>query len=776
MATIEQFLSDKPLLRAGGVLVVTCFLTMITTLFVVKQGVVAYYTPANAFLLAAFLLFPRDRWQVLAGGIGLFLPVYLFKMVPTSSELSRLLLSITTAATFAITPYLIAQLVLKLSRGDELFKSGRQILLLLAVCLAAYPLISLPNHLFLLPKFSDAKFTGVLQFWSVLGVVSSSNAFLTTPLIVFLVTGRYLKLSRMRLLGFGAAVLLTLGVLSLHYLVDDQTSWMYPKTYLFFPLVAWCCFMLTPFWMLLYCLLLFIGISEVAFDGMFFWTGENPWQTVVQLQLFNCMITFVSFVMCLAIYQRNEYAEKFRQMSERLSLMVADKTRELNEKNDWLAKELKKKTQLQMRLSKVAYTDQLTDLPNKNSAFNDFTKHYPNWFVLIGIDNFKQVNDAFGHKSADVILREVGQLIYKSVGKNGMVYRWTGDEFLISIKDADQSFVEAVVRNVQSSFRDSISVGGNTAKISLSFGLAHKETKAAVTDILAHCAAALAQVKSRGRNNLYVYDDAIRANESKFVKIQSELDQGVENHEFCAFFQAIFDTKRRRVVGFEALMRWLDDRNKVRYSPYEFIPVAEQSGQIVTLGNQMIMDAVRQVSDWKRDYDFKAEVSINVSPVQFFSDSLVHVLMECVDAYSVDPSQIKLEITESLFVNDSKNVLEKLNLFKKKGFKLSLDDFGTGYSSLAYIQDYPFDYIKIDKCFIDNVVESSRNQALVMAVLSLAHKLGMEVVAEGVENKEQADYLTGIGVDLLQGYFYSKPLPPAQILGAFIRPQSMAQR
>jgi EAL domain-containing protein (putative c-di-GMP-specific phosphodiesterase class I) len=221
------------------------------------------------------------------------------------------------------------------------------------------------------------------------------------------------------------------------------------------------------------------------------------------------------------------------------------------------------------------------------------------------------------------------------------------------------------------------------------------------------------------------------------------------------------------------LMRWIGPNGQPVFFPDQFIPIAERSGLIIALGKEMIETAITRVAEWNKSYKFTRDLAINLSPLQFHDDSLIQDIEKIVLRVGVDPAIIKFEITESLFVHEGEYVLGKLQELKSMGFRLSLDDFGTGYSSLAYLQNYPFDIIKIDKCFVDDVVESKKSRALIKAVFILAQDLGMKIVAEGVETEEQAHCLSMMGIDYLQGYYFSRPLPANQIEGTYTSKISM---
>ena len=278
---------------------------------------------------------------------------------------------------------------------------------------------------------------------------------------------------------------------------------------------------------------------------------------------------------------------------------------------------------------------------------------------------------------------------------------------------------------------------------------------------------AMQRAKMRGGNRAVMYEKSMNTDDTQFFRVHSLMQEGITQHQFIPHFQPIYDPQKEEIVGYEALMRWIDDSGKTVFFPDQFIPIAERSGLIVELGKEMIATAISHIADWNKTYSARRDLAINLSPLQFHDDNLVSDIERIVKIYDIEPSLIKFEITESLFVHEGDYVLKKLKELKSLGFSLSLDDFGTGYSSLAYLQNYPFDIIKVDKCFVDDVLQSQKSKALIKAVRLLAADLGMKIVAEGVETEQQADCLAMMGVDFLQGYYYSKPLPANEIAEAY---------
>ncbi|MFT7246247.1 MAG: diguanylate cyclase (GGDEF)-like protein [Candidatus Azotimanducaceae bacterium] len=447
-------------------------------------------------------------------------------------------------------------------------------------------------------------------------------------------------------------------------------------------------------------------------------------------------------------------------------MMPLYKARQLNEMNHQLLRELAQSNQLKEELSRLAYTDRVTNLPNREAflvelkMIGDMGNH---WIGLLGLDFLKSINDSMGLEYGDQLLRAVGQRLGELAIPKLKVFKWTGDEFMVLGFAPSETHIGRQLEACARAFDSPYDIHGSPVKITRSTGataLARHET---IDSALKAVNAALHKAKIRGGNRTELFRESMAAVETEFFQVHSMMQEGIRRRQFTPYYQPIFDPKSETFVGYEALMRWIGSNGQSVFMPDQFIPIAERSGLIVDLGKEMISTAVRNLHEWNLLHGSGRGLSINLSPLQFHDENLVADIDNIVSEYDVDPSLIKFEITESLFVHESGYVLSKLQDIKSIGCQLALDDFGTGYSSLAYLQKYPFDQIKIDKCFIDNILESSKSRALIKAVRILSTDLGMNLVAEGVETEQQADCLTAIGVDYLQGYYFSRPMPTEQI-------------
>ena len=447
-------------------------------------------------------------------------------------------------------------------------------------------------------------------------------------------------------------------------------------------------------------------------------------------------------------------------------LMPLYKSRQLNEMNHQLLRELALSNQLKEELSRLAYTDRVTNLPNREQfmvdlkLIEDLSNH---WLALVGIDCFKPVNESMGHEKGDQLLRAVGQRL-ADVDIPGMrVYKWTSDEYLVLGASQNETEIGRHLEALARAFDAPFEVNGTPIKITRSTGATQAARHETIDSAIKAVSSALQKAKLRGGNRTETFSDVYPEVEVEFFHVHSMMQEGMKRHQFTPFYQPIFDPKTELFVGYEALLRWIDGNGNPVFVPDQFIPIAERSGLIIDLGKEMIGTAVGNLQDWSSLHGGGRDLAINLSPLQFHDENLVKDIEDIVQKHNVDPSMLKFEITESLFVHDGDYVLERLQELRALGCRLSLDDFGTGYSSLAYLQRYPFDQIKIDKCFVDSVLESSKSRALIKAVRILSSDLGMNLVAEGVESAEQADCLTMMGVDLLQGYYFSHPVPMEQI-------------
>ena len=442
------------------------------------------------------------------------------------------------------------------------------------------------------------------------------------------------------------------------------------------------------------------------------------------------------------------------------------KNHKLNEINHQLLRDLAVSHQVREDLSRLAYIDRVTGLPNREQFMVDI-KMYRDlsnyWIALSGIDCFKPVNDSLGLESGDELLREVGQGIANLNILGTRVYRWIGDEFLMLGFSEQESDIEEKIELCDLIFQRPIEVNHSRVRITRSTGITQLRDHDTIDAAISSVSIAMQKAKKLGGNRVVFYDRSLDVDQTHFFKVHSMIQEGITRHQFVPHYQPIFDPRREEYVGYEALMRWIDTASKTIFDPNQFIPIAERTGLIVELGKQMITAAVADIARWNAVFKIERDLSINLSATQFHDENLISDIDRITRQSEIDPCLITFEITELLLVNGGEKVLGKLQDLKAMGCRLSLDDFGTGYSSLAYLQKYPFDIIKVDRCFVEDVVYSTKSKSLINALRLLATDLGMKITAEGVETQDQSDCLAMMGVDYLQGFYFSKPIPASDI-------------
>ena len=417
---------------------------------------------------------------------------------------------------------------------------------------------------------------------------------------------------------------------------------------------------------------------------------------------------------------------------------------------------------------KQANFDALTSLPNRQ-MFHDRLQSEAHAsdalgkrmaLMLIDLDRFKEVNDSLGHDKGDVLLMEAAKRIRSCVSQSDTVARLGGDEFTVILPKLDTTDNVGTVANaIIGKLAQPFALGGDEAFISASVGITVYPNDATELDILfKNVDQAMYAAKNAGRNRVGYFTQALRVSAEKRLRLTNDLRAAIAGSQFQLYYQPIVDLATGEIAKAEALIRWFHpERGMV--SPTEFIPLAEETGLIVPIGDWVFREAVQQAKQWRTQINAAFQISVNMSPVQIRQDSLVcehwseHLAQEGLPGQS-----IAVEITEGLLLDAELN--EKLLTFRDAGVRVSIDDFGTGYSSLAYLKRFDIDYLKIDRSFVHNVGADADNQALCEAMVVLAHKLGLSVIAEGVETTAQRDFLRGIGCDLAQGFLYSPPVPP----------------
>ena len=416
----------------------------------------------------------------------------------------------------------------------------------------------------------------------------------------------------------------------------------------------------------------------------------------------------------------------------------------------------------------MAYNDLLTGLYNRNYFIKLLSEYVrkaeeENGIVsvmFIDLDDFHTINDGMGIVIGDEIVQQFGFLLSEFKSDNVIISHFNADLYCIAIYDPDNNInADIIYRRLNEKLKEPINLSNNS-NIMLTFcaGVAEYPESAKNTLELINCAEiVMLKAKKKGRGQIQYFDAPILKEFINNINIENKLKSAVFDQKFTMNFQPQFYSKSQKLRGVEALIRWKDNDGKM-ISPGVFIPIAEKNGTIIPIGSWIVDESVRIYSEWRKNYSYDFILSLNISAIQYRTEDFVNNIVNILKKYDVDPKDIELEITESIFIDDIKDVLDKLLLLREYGIKISLDDFGTGYSSLSYLKGLPIDTLKIDKSFVDTIITDNNSNVILETIIYMSHKLGLETIAEGVEDKTQYEFINNIGCDCIQGYYFSKPV------------------
>ncbi|GGQ21946.1 EAL domain-containing protein [Shewanella litoralis] len=433
-----------------------------------------------------------------------------------------------------------------------------------------------------------------------------------------------------------------------------------------------------------------------------------------------------------------------------------------------LFSDITEKKQTEELIWRQANYDALTGLPNRRMLLEFLTKEVlhsdrqHNHFALmfLDLDYFKEINDTLGHDMGDILLLETAERLKSSVRETDVVARLGGDEFTIVLTNLDDNHgVERVASQILKRLAEPYILGQQTAYISGSIGITLFPDDATTTEaLLKNADQAMYSAKTHGRNRFNYFTPAMQNDAQKRMLLVQELKNAILQQQFELYYQPIVELGSEDIVKVEALIRW-NHPTMGFVSPADFIPIAEETGMIIEIGNWVFSQAVAQSAKWKQRFNVDIQISINKSPIQFRDDTTdVSDWLSQMAEQHVDAKNICIEITEGLLLEKEQNVEAKLLAYREAGLEVSLDDFGTGYSSLSYLRKFNIDYLKIDKSFVNNLTPDSNDLSLCEAIIVMAHKLGMKVIAEGIETEQQRNLLEFAGCDYGQGYLFSHAL------------------
>lgn len=422
------------------------------------------------------------------------------------------------------------------------------------------------------------------------------------------------------------------------------------------------------------------------------------------------------------------------------------------------------------KINFMAYHDALTGLPNRRlfdqrvCAAVEKTKLGDGeqlCLMFLDLDRFKIVNDSLGHKMGDKLLRCVSDKLKKCLGNEALISRQGGDEFSILLENTTKAEAQAVADSILNTMSGLFLIDGTEVYITTSIGMCfYPDDGENLGVLLSKADVAMYQTKKQGRNNYQTYDVLLDKKAFEKLQIEIELRRALERNEFELHYQPIFNLCSNKIVGAEALLRWKNEKVG-SVPPQQFIPIAEETGMIVPIGEWVLKTALLQLKSWHLEGIEPLTISVNLSIRQFYQPNLIQMIRETLQEADVKPCCLTIEITESMTMDvEAANFI--LHELKKLGVNISIDDFGTGYSSLNYLKRFPIDHLKIDRSFIQDIANNKSDENIATTIILMAHNLGLSVIAEGIETEEQLALLKQHRCNEAQGYLFSKPVPAEQ--------------
>lgn len=462
------------------------------------------------------------------------------------------------------------------------------------------------------------------------------------------------------------------------------------------------------------------------------------------------------------------------------------------------ARDITERKRWEERIRYLAYCDSLTDLPNRQSFKEQVTKaittakrHGRIGAVLyLDLDEFKRINDTLGHDIGDLLLQHITKRLVEQVRvsdtisrdrfvdvEDRSIARLGGDEFTVLLDEIDSPEDAArVAKRVQSVIASSYNLNGHDVYVTPSIGIAiFPRDGQDVEELLKNADTAMYHAKAVGKNNFQFYTEQMNALASTRLKLEGKLRKALDSNEMELYYQPQIDMRTGLMISAEALLRW-NQPELGMIPPDEFIPIAEETGIIIELGEWVLNEACRQNKAWQDAGYQHIRVAINLSSMQFIQRDLSDKVNNCLQSSKLNPQFLELEITESILMRNVNETIATLNEFKNMGINISVDDFGTGYSSLSYLKRFPLNSLKIDRSFIMDIPDNQDDVTITSAIIAMAHRLNLEVVAEGVETQSQLDFLKQQGCEMAQGYFFSRPLPASEFETMLVRNEIEIQK
>lgn len=433
---------------------------------------------------------------------------------------------------------------------------------------------------------------------------------------------------------------------------------------------------------------------------------------------------------------------------------------ELIDNFNFMAKEIRERDR---KLKKIAYTDNLTGLPNRAFMFKELKrlmKENPNSYlgiIYFDMDNFKRINDTYGHPLGDELLYQFSKRLKKNISCDNIFVRLGGDEFILVVPDnRSKEKINLCIKKLMESVAEPFECTGKLINITVSIGIGvYPENGSRISELIQCADMAMYAAKENGKNTYRFFDSKMKNKLQKEVNIEQALRKALLNNEFMLLFQPQVNMSKQ-IRGFEALVRW-NSKDIGNVSPLDFITIAEENGMIIEIGKWILKTSCEFIKIVNEKYKCDFIVSVNISPIELKDSNFFNTLTNIIDSTKIKPKWLEIEITENVMIDSLEEVLIKLKQIKELKIKISLDDFGTGFSSLSYLGKLPADTLKIDKGFIKDISSNMHNQKMVESIIAMSHKLGINVIAEGIEEETQFEILKKMNCDNIQGYYIKKP-------------------
>jgi diguanylate cyclase (GGDEF)-like protein len=482
-------------------------------------------------------------------------------------------------------------------------------------------------------------------------------------------------------------------------------------------------------------------------------------------------------------HQINIHTDSTYDELSSVARQIEERANELKTTNQQLKQEIAERAQIENELNihkahlvRLAHYDDLTSLPNRvffhemlNKTIHHANRHKKLMAILfIDIDRFKNINDEFGTAAGDLVLKEIANRFATVLRSGDTLARLGGDEFIILLNDIGHAkFASPVADKLLQACSEPIKIDHHEVMVTISIGIClYPNDGESLENIQKNADYAMYRAKESGGGVYQYFTKEMNSEAHRHIQLEAALRKAINNNEFVLYYQPKLNLSDGTMAGVEALIRWENPEFGI-ISPTEFIPLAEETGLIMQIGEWALREACRANKAWQQQGFEPVAVAVNLSPKQFQHQDVAQLVESVLQEIGLDAKYLELEITETAIMSDVSSTVSKLQRIKKMGVHISVDDFGTGYTSISYLKKFPISLLKIDQSFVKGITYNQNDSAITSAVIALAHSLGMKVIAEGVENAEQLQYLADKDCDIVQGYYLSRPLPEQKIILQF---------